>query len=146
MSVVIKWMAMPENCCECPMETDYGTCGYYSMFVEAGHDSDYEKRPDDCPLIELSDAVKHGKWLPHPTEPDWDVCSVCGIGTHRRFHYDDAVYGRYDVEESFIYCPHCGAKMDGGEIHDHYNCTGCGFMSTCMDEEVQQCLKPHISQ
>lgn len=61
------------------------------------------------------DPVKHGKWLPHPTEPDWDVCSVCGIGTHRRFHYNDAVYGGYDVEESFTYCPHCGASMDGGE-------------------------------
>ena len=62
------------------------------------------------------DPVKHGKWLPHPTEPDWDVCSVCGIGTHRRFHYNDGVYGGYDVEESFMYCPNCGARMDGGKI------------------------------
>ena len=53
MSVLIKGMEMPESCWKCPLETDYGTCGYYSMFVEAGHDSDYEKRPDDCPLIEL---------------------------------------------------------------------------------------------
>lgn len=60
--------------------------------------------------------VKHGKWLPHPTETDWDVCSVCGLGTHRRFHYNDAIYGGYDVEESFMYCPNCGAKMDGGKI------------------------------
>lgn len=60
------------------------------------------------------DPVKHGQWLPHPTEPDWDVCSVCGIGTHRRFHgYDNG--GFWDSEESFQYCPWCGAKLDGGE-------------------------------
>lgn len=64
------------------------------------------------------DPVKHGKWLPHPTEPDWDVCSVCGIGTHRRFHYNDAVYGGYDVEESFTYCPHCGANMEANDEAD----------------------------
>lgn len=61
------------------------------------------------------DPVKHGEWLPHPTETDWDVCSVCGIGTRRRFHFNDGVYGGYDVEESFAYCPNCGAKMDGGK-------------------------------
>ena len=32
----------------------------------------YEKGYEDG----LIDAVKHGEWLPHPTEPDWDVCSV----------------------------------------------------------------------
>lgn len=61
------------------------------------------------------DPVKRGKWLPHPTEPDWDVCSVCGLGTHRRFHYNDAIYGGYDVEESFAYCPNCGAQMERSE-------------------------------
>ncbi len=53
MSILIKGMRIPKNCCECPLETDYGTCGYYSLFVEGGHDSDWEKRRDDCPLIEL---------------------------------------------------------------------------------------------
>lgn len=130
MSVIIKWMAMPESCWKCPLETDYGTCGYYSMFVEAGHDSNYEKRPDDCPLVELPDPVKHGKWIEYPIADEMNQCSECGI---LRFGESN-------------YCPNCGAKMDGGEIHDHYNCTGCGFMSTCTDEEAQQCLKPHISQ
>jgi hypothetical protein len=55
MSILIKGMKMPETCCECPLETDYGTCGYYSLFVEAGHDSDWKKRRDDCPLVELPD-------------------------------------------------------------------------------------------
>lgn len=76
-----------------------------------------------CPLgsafdaiteVPAIDPVKHGTWLPHPTETDWDVCSVCGIGTHRRFHgYDNG--GFWDSEESFQYCPWCGAKLDGGE-------------------------------
>lgn len=63
-------------------------------------------------LEQLPSAEKRGKWLPHPTDTDWNVCSVCGIGTHTRFHYNEGVYGGYDVEESFWYCPHCGARME----------------------------------
>ena len=75
--------------------------------------AEYEDAIMELPTI---DPVRHGKWLPHPTEPDWDVCSVCRLVTHRRFHYNDGVYGGYDVEESFAYCSRCGAKMDGGKI------------------------------
>lgn len=60
MSVLIKGMEMPDNCRACPLETDYGTCGYYSLFVEAGHDSEIWKRRDDCPLIELP---PHGRLI-----------------------------------------------------------------------------------
>ena len=60
MSVLIKGMKMPKNCGACPLETDYGTCGYYSLFVEAGHDSEIWKRRDDCPLIELP---PHGRLI-----------------------------------------------------------------------------------
>lgn len=76
---------------------------------------DFAETPDkmyqqirELPTI---DPVKHGKWEPHPTEPDWDVCSVCGIGTHIRFHgyYNGAFW---DSEESYTYCPHCGSKMN----------------------------------
>lgn len=77
-------------------------------FAEAPHNM-YQKIRE-LPTI---DPVKHGKWKPHPNEVDWDVCSVCGLGTHRRFHYNEGVYGGYDVEESFAYCPNCGARMDG---------------------------------
>ena len=58
------------------------------------------------------DPVKHGKWLPHPTDADWDICSVCGTGTQKIFHCNDAVYGVYDVDIGFAYCPRCGARMD----------------------------------
>lgn len=66
-------------------------------------------------LLPTIDPMKHGKWTPHPTEKDWDVCSSCGLGTRRRFHFNDAVYGGYDVEESFAYCPNCGAQMERSE-------------------------------
>ena len=45
---------------------------------------------------------KKGKWLPHPHDPQWDVCSACGIGVHRRVG---------DDEYSYCFCPWCGAKM-----------------------------------
>lgn len=58
------------------------------------------------------DPVKHGKWIAHPTEEDWDVCSVCGVGTMRRTHgYGSG--GFWDAEESYSFCPWCGARMDG---------------------------------
>ena len=71
MSVLIKGMEMPDNCGACPLETDYGTCGYYSLFVEAGHDSEIWKRRDDCPLVEVpphgrlidADALTQDGWV-----------------------------------------------------------------------------------
>ena len=70
MSVMIRGMKLPDNCLECPLETDYGTCGYYSLFVEAGHDSEVWKRRDDCPLVEVpphgrlidADALERDGW------------------------------------------------------------------------------------
>ena len=53
-----------------------------------------------CPVWQEN----RGKWKPHPHEEDWDVCSVCGIGTRRR--YDG-------VEYSYTHCPWCGADMRG---------------------------------
>lgn len=70
MGVLIRGMEMPDNCGACPLETDYGTCGYYSLFVEAGHDSEIWKRRDDCPLVEVpphgrlidADALESNGW------------------------------------------------------------------------------------
>lgn len=54
---------------------------------------------------------KKGKWMPHPTEADWDVCTACGCGTMRRTHgYDNGAF--WDAEESYSYCPWCGARME----------------------------------
>ena len=49
--------------------------------------------------------VKHGEWKEEYPTSDNIVCSVCG--------------GMWNVldncTETFDFCPHCGAKMDGGE-------------------------------
>lgn len=113
MGVYIKDMEMPMVCGACPLAYDFSYC---MASQEPLGKLNLDTRHPKCPLIPVPDyPVKHGKWIPHPTEPDWDVCSVCGIGTHIRFHYNEGVYGGYDVEESYSYCPHCGAKTDKGD-------------------------------
>ena len=52
---------MPDNCYDCPLMTDYGTCGYYAFYTkEAEKGADWEKRLDNCPLIELP---PHGRLI-----------------------------------------------------------------------------------
>lgn len=74
MGIYIRGMEMPKACMECPLETDYGTCGYYSLYVEAGHESDCEKRRDDCPLIEIQshgDLIDRDELLSQYGGPIW---------------------------------------------------------------------------
>lgn len=49
--------------------------------------------------------VRHGRWIPHDRVfgDDFLVCSKC------QFVSEDRSTRRY-----YHYCPHCGAKMDGG--------------------------------
>ena len=68
---------------------------------------------ENAPTVDAVE-VKRGRWMPHPTEREWDVCSVCGIGTKRR------EYGLQDGREwvtewYYPYCPNCGAKMEVDE-------------------------------
>ena len=59
-----------------------------------------EWRDDNGNAIEIS-RVRHGKWGDNGIAGSMLVkCSVCG--------FDCGAY-------SFSYCPHCGAKMDGGD-------------------------------
>ena len=54
---------------------------------------------------------KKGKWLPHPSYREWDVCSVCGTGCKRREY--EIQYGHEKVTEYvYLYCPHCGARLE----------------------------------
>lgn len=48
-----------------------------------------------------STQVVHGRWIPFHSEIAGDIqyCSVCEIGFNTKMDY----------------CPHCGAKMDGGD-------------------------------
>jgi len=61
----------------------------------------------DTDLIEIIDATptaepKHGRWIKHN---HYVECSLC----HSRWNSD------YNDTYAFSYCPHCGARMDGGE-------------------------------
>ena len=84
MSVYIPGMEMPNNCRECPLETDYGTCGYYSLFVEAEHESSWETRREDCPLVPVpehgrlidAEALKAEGWELQMYKHDEYGCSI----------------------------------------------------------------------
>lgn len=65
---------------------------------------------DDCPLPDVTE-VKHGKWLTKPLDnfrKFENTCSVCGWSFVEN-------YDGYVSESDCDFCPHCGAKMDGGE-------------------------------
>ena len=50
MSVLIKGMEMPPSCCQCPVNMDICKRGYKYLLT---HPELYDKRADDCPLIEI---------------------------------------------------------------------------------------------
>lgn len=61
---------------------------------------------EDEPAADVAPVV-HGEWI-HNTKREYDyICSVCR---------GDAPEDRYRNNAILTpYCPHCGAKMDGGE-------------------------------
>ena len=90
------------NCNNCPL--DAYKCQYYNEHTLM----EFCERIDDAPTIdavEIVDAepVKHGHWVDKAFEPL--RCSVCGITV-------DAINGIPWSNKGFMFCPHCGAKMD----------------------------------
>lgn len=63
----------------------------------------------DAPPADVA-PVRHGRWIPSDMGggnlDEAYVCSTCG----EPFVMTD---GMTPMENSFNYCPHCGAKMDG---------------------------------
>lgn len=61
------------------------------------------------------EPVKRGKWEPHPSEREWDICSYCHLGTKRREYglNDDGT--EWVTEQSYTYCPWCGALMENND-------------------------------
>ena len=63
MGVYIPGMEMPNDCLECPINTEYAMCGYYEMCDKTAKtlESDYDRRPDACPLVEV--RTPHGRLI-----------------------------------------------------------------------------------
>lgn len=64
---------------------------------------------ENAPVADVQE-IKHGKWIKMDIIPD-DVdyyCSKC------RNFIDIATGRETPIDRGFFYCPHCGAKMDGG--------------------------------
>lgn len=57
------------------------------------------------------DPVKHGKWLTTEAFPHHIYCSECS----KTYIPNDRWQIWVDGDLPRDYCPHCGAKMDGGE-------------------------------
>lgn len=55
---------------------------------------------EDVPVADVAPVV-HGQWIPFHSDVAGDIqyCSACEIGFSAKMDY----------------CPHCGAKMDGGK-------------------------------
>lgn len=66
-----------------------------------------------CNLVKRQPAadvapVRHGRWEPYVERLRWR-CSECG--SFIDINPIDEIIGEYSPN----FCPHCGAKMDGGE-------------------------------
>ena len=77
-----------------------GGCGDYPLYCLAINDC--MNVLDEMPAADVA-PVRHGRWI---NENFYTHCSDCG---------KMAIYDKYGQEVESDYCPHCGAKMDGGD-------------------------------
>lgn len=71
------------------------------------------RRIDEIKATDVQ-PVKRGKWEEEDTMPydNFVVCSECGL------NLSPQNYTKEEWQESFKYCPCCGARMDGGAKND----------------------------
>ena len=83
-----------------PVDQDYhvGFGSYCLEYVFKRLSDEFEI--EDAPAADVAPVV-HGRWIPFHSDVAGDIqyCSACEIGFGAKMDY----------------CPHCGAKMDGGE-------------------------------
>lgn len=107
MSVLVKGWSVPVNgCCGCHFRTGK-YCGILDRNERVLEYAEKYTRPDNCPLVEVSTPVKHGKFIGteydgyadgNPVYYEWK-CSECGCV--------------FEGEEpTYRYCPNCGCRMD----------------------------------
>jgi hypothetical protein len=70
---------------------------------------------EDAPGVDAAPVV-HAQWK-HSASNDraYDYCSACRCGTMRRTYGYNPDGREYVTEQSYSYCPRCGARMDEKE-------------------------------
>lgn len=91
---------MRRLCVQCDVESHEATCDPDECFV-------YNVIVYDAPTID-AEPVRHGTWKTSFVY-DWD-----GNKLYIHFHRECGFEYRNYLEDEQPYCPHCGAKMDGG--------------------------------
>lgn len=85
----------------------YGLMEQKLDFWEIKEEMESLKAADVAPVV-------HAHWK---KDPDWEMvaCTNCGD------EYDCTETGEDEIKKIYLYCPHCGAKMDevtdDGRIH-----------------------------
>ena len=68
-----------------------------------------------------AEPVRHGRWVWDGNGMDWNigawVCSECGM-RNENILAGDSIHTNPYVYAGTIYCPNCGARMDGGRKED----------------------------
>ena len=64
---------------------------------------------NEQPLADVKE-VKHGKWIEDKKDSS-SRCSICGWYTDYDYDY---VTNNGLGNDDFLFCGHCGARMDGG--------------------------------
>ena len=66
----------------------------------------------------MNETERTGTWRPHsdPSNREWDVCTLCGIGCHRRSYGINPDGSEWVEEYSYRFCPFCGARMKENEV------------------------------
>ena len=107
MSVLVKGIEIPTSCLSCPLQGGTADC----RLTQKTYNWGLTERPSDCPLIEVSEDVQpleYGEWTAEGNDEYgnyWDECTACR----------KAAWFPPFVKNDYKYCPHCGARMDGGD-------------------------------
>ena len=119
----LEVIATSQNCNECKIRNGrWGTCNCSQIAANAALDLINRQRAEierlgkkiegllrSYPTAEVTE-IKHGKWIKmynNPNDGNY-YCSECHNGI-------DVATGKVTpIDRGLLYCPNCGAKMDGG--------------------------------
>ena len=119
MSVLVKGIDMPKSCRECHFLSyayNVPLCSVTRQIptypLRETLDQALSKRMNNCPLVEGTEEVRHGRWLSFEFGDErWHKCSICGTADEYINHLGHVAIRRY--------CPKCGASMD--EVEEKIN-------------------------